>query len=65
MEGTRNARKESLGGPMARYQGDCDSRRKRVGNMVSLVLGLQKNLSMVNSTGSTENIKIKYKSACT
>lgn len=42
MKGTRNARKESLeeggGGPMARDQGDCDGRRKGVGNTVPLVL---------------------------
>lgn len=38
MKGTGNARKESLGGPMARDQGDCDGRRKGVERTVSLVL---------------------------
>lgn len=40
MKGTRNARKESLGGPMARDWSDCDNRAKGVGNPVPLVLFL-------------------------
>lgn len=40
MKGTRNARKESLGGPMARDWSDRDGRGKGVGNPVSLILFL-------------------------